>query len=51
MYPSVKHEAVERGVRSVCRAEAASLVGPLDEVGRPLAELLFCFYLLLFFLP
>lgn len=25
--PSVKHEAVERGARSACRAEAVSLVG------------------------
>lgn len=40
--PSVKHQAVERGVRSACRAEAVSLV-------EPLAELLFCFYPLFFF--
>lgn len=32
MDPSVKHKAVERGVRSACCAEAVSLVGPRDKV-------------------
>lgn len=34
---------MEKGVGSACRAEAVSLIGPRDEVGRPLAELLFVF--------
>lgn len=41
--PSVRREAVEKGIGSACRTEAASLVGPRDEAGRPLAELLFVF--------
>lgn len=50
MDPSVKHEAVERGVRSACRAEAVSLVGASCRSWRAsCGAAVFCFYLLFFF--